>query len=262
MHPATHTSLFELTGKVALVTGATRGIGLAIAEEMARAGASVIISSDEIEACAAIAEDFRKRGWRAVGIACNVGSRAELERLVSDSLASLGHIDVLVCNAGIQPAHGPLSERTEAEWDETMTVNLRSMLWLTNLVIPQMAARRDGSVILMASISALRGNKAIGLYALSKAACAQLARNLAVEWGPSNVRINSIAPGLIETDFSHSLMAQPEALSRRLAVTPLRRVGSPTEIAGVAVMLAARAGAFITGQLLVVDGGTLVSDGN
>lgn len=262
MNPGTEAGLFELTGKVALVTGATRGIGFAIAEEMARAGAQVIISSNEIEACESTAEGFRKRGWRAIGIPCDVGSRLELERLVQDSLVQLGRIDVLVCNAGIQPPHGPLGERSEADWDQTMTVNLRSMLWLTSLVIPQMAARRDGSVILMASIAALRGNKAIGLYALSKAACTQLARNLAVEWGPSNVRINSIAPGLIATDFSNSLMAQSEALSRRLAATPLRRVGEASEIAGVALMLAARAGAFITGQNLVVDGGTVISDGN
>jgi len=181
---------------------------------------------------------------------------------VAAVLARYGCIDVLVCNAGIQPPHGPLHERSDSDWDATMTVNLRSVLWLTSLVIPEMAARREGSVILMASISAVRGNKAIGLYALSKAACAQLARNLAVEWGPSNVRVNSIAPGLIATDFSRSLMDNPEALKRRLALTPLRRAGEPAEVAGVAVMLAARAGAFVTGQNLIVDGGTVISDGN
>jgi NAD(P)-dependent dehydrogenase (short-subunit alcohol dehydrogenase family) len=262
LNAAAESGLFDLNGKVALITGATRGIGLAIAEEMARAGSEVIISSNEAAACAATAARFTSVGWKASGIPCDVGSRSELERLVADSLAQYGRIDVLVCNAGIQPPHGPLSARSDADWDQTMTVNLRSVLWLTSLVIPQMAARRSGSVIIMASIAALRGNKAIGMYALSKAACAQLARNLAVEWGPSNVRINAIAPGLIATDFSSSLLEQPEALGRRLALTPLRRVGEAREIAGVAVMLAARAGAFITGQTLVVDGGTVISDGN
>ncbi len=262
MNMAGQTALFELTGKVALVTGSTRGIGLAIAEEMARAGAEVVITSNEAEACSSVAQGLRAAGLKASAVPCDVASRDALAALVNEVLARHGRIDVLVCNAGIQPPHGPLHERSEADWDAIMTVNLRSVLWLTNLVIPQMAARREGSVILMASISALRGNKAIGLYALSKAACAQLARNLAVEWGPSNVRVNSIAPGLIATDFSRSLTGDPEALKRRLALTPLRRVGEPADVAGVAVMLAARAGAFVTGQNLVVDGGTLISDGN
>jgi NAD(P)-dependent dehydrogenase (short-subunit alcohol dehydrogenase family) len=262
MNAALQPGLFDLTGKVALITGATRGIGLAIAEEMARAGAEVVVSSNEEEACARVAAGLRGAGLQASGAPCDVASRNALERLVAQVLAHHGRIDILVCNAGIQPAHGALHERTDEDWDATMTVNLRSVLWLTGLVIPQMAARRAGSVILMASIAALRGNKSIGLYALSKAACAQLARNLAVEWGPSNVRVNAIAPGLIATDFSRSLMANPDALSRRLALTPLRRVGEPAEIAGVAVMLAARAGAFVTGQTLVVDGGTVISDGN
>lgn len=258
----TQSGLFDLSGKVALVTGSTRGIGLAIAEEMARAGAEVIITSNESEACSSVAARLRDAGLRANGIWCDVASRSALEGLVAAVLARHGRIDVLVCNAGVQPALGSLHERSDADWDATMTVNLRSVLWLTSLVIPQMAAQADGSVILMASISASRGNKAIGLYALSKAGCAQLARNLAVEWGPSNVRVNSIAPGLIATDFSRSLLADPAALKRRLALTPLRRIGEPVDVAGVAVMLAARAGAFITGQNLVIDGGTLISDGN
>lgn len=262
MDSASQPGLFDLTGKVALITGATRGIGLAIAEEMARAGAEVIVSSNEVEACTTVAAGLLGAGLKASAAPCDVGSRSALERLVAEVLTRHGRIDILVCNAGIQPPHGPLHERTDEDWDATMTVNLRSVLWLTGLVIPQMAARRAGSVILMASISALRGNKSIGLYALTKAACAQLARNLAMEWGPSNVRVNSIAPGLIATDFSRSLMTNPEALKRRLALTPLRRVGEPAEIAGVAVMLAARAGAFVTGQNLVVDGGTVISDGN
>jgi NAD(P)-dependent dehydrogenase (short-subunit alcohol dehydrogenase family) len=255
-------SLFDLTGKVALVTGATRGIGLSIATEMARAGAQVVISSNESRACEEVSDDLRRQGLDAIGIACDVGERAQLESLVSQALSRRSRIDALVCNAGIAPHAGPIASATDADWDLTMTVNLRSALWLTSLVIPGMAQRRDGVVILTASLSSLRGNKGIGLYGLSKAGVAQLARNLAVEWGPANVRVNAISPGLIATEFARPLTDNETVLARRLSSTPLRRVGEPNEIAGVAVMLAARAGTFITGQNLVVDGGTLISDGN
>jgi NAD(P)-dependent dehydrogenase (short-subunit alcohol dehydrogenase family) len=254
--------LFSLAGKVALITGATRGIGLATAEEMAKAGASVVISSNEPEACAAVADGLRRHGLAVTGLPCDVAERAQLDQLVEASLAHYGHIDILVCNAGIAPHAGPIAAASELDWERTMTVNLRSALWLTSLVIPGMAQRRDGAVILTASLSSLRGNKSIGLYGLSKAGLAQLARNLAVEWGPANVRVNAISPGVIATEFARPLTDDASALERRLALTPLRRLGQPREVAGVAVMLAGPAGAFITGQNLVVDGGTLVSDGN
>jgi NAD(P)-dependent dehydrogenase (short-subunit alcohol dehydrogenase family) len=254
--------LFSLAGKVALVTGATRGIGLAIASEMARAGAQVVLSSNEAPACASAARDLRARGLDVIGIACDVAQRSQLEGLVEATLAQRQRIDVLVCNAGVAPHSGPISQASEQQWDQTMTVNLRSVLWLTSLVIPAMAQRRDGAVILTASLSSLRGNKSIGLYGLSKAGIAQLARNLAVEWGPANVRVNAISPGVIATEFARPLTDNPQALERRLALTPLRRVGQPHEIAGVALMLATAAGGFITGQNLVVDGGTIISDGN
>jgi NADP-dependent 3-hydroxy acid dehydrogenase YdfG len=154
------------------------------------------------------------------------------------TLAQRERIDVLVCNAGVAPHLGPIAEASDQDWEQTMTVNLRSMLWLTSLVIPAMAQRRDGAVILTASLSSLRGNKSIGLYGLSKAGIAQLARNLAVEWGPSNVRVNAISPGVIATEFARPLTEDAPALARRLAQTPLRRIGQPHEIAGVAVMLA------------------------
>lgn len=247
------TGLFDLKGKVALITGATRGIGRAVAEAMRDAGADVIISSNEVEACAQVASDLG-----VTGIPCDVSSRPELEALV----ARCGRIDVLVCNAGVAPHMGPIASASDFDWDLTLTVNLRSVLWLTSLVIPQMAQRREGSVMITSSISGVRGNKAIGLYGLSKAASAQLARNLAVEWGPSNVRVNAISPGLIRTEFARPLLENEEVLQRRLSLTPLRRVGEPHEIAGVAVMLASRAGAFITGQNLIVDGGTTIGDGN
>jgi NAD(P)-dependent dehydrogenase (short-subunit alcohol dehydrogenase family) len=256
------TELFSLKGKVALLTGASRGIGLSIATEMARTGARVVLSSDMPAACAEAAAGLRDQGMDVIGLPCDVAQRGQLEALVQQCLALRDRIDVLVCNAGVAPPFGPIAAASDADWDLTMTVNLRSVLWLTSLVIPAMAARRDGSVILTASLSSVRGNKSIGLYALSKAGLAQLARNLAVEWGPANVRVNSISPGLIATEFARPLLDNPELLSRRLASTPLRRAGEPHEVAGVAVMLAGPAGAYVTGQNLIVDGGTLISDGN
>lgn len=254
--------LFDLSGKVAVITGATRGIGRAIAETMGRAGARVVISSNEPDACEAVAAELRDTGIDALGIACDVASKTQLEGLVAQTLARHERIDILVCNAGVAPHMGPIASASDADWDLTMTVNLRSQLWLTSLVIPGMAQRRDGVVILTASLSSVRGNKAVGLYGLSKAGVAQLARNLAVEWGPHNVRVNAISPGVIRTEFARPMLNNDDVMQRRIALTPLRRVGEPHEIAGVAVMLASKAGAFITGQNLIVDGGTTIGDGN
>jgi NAD(P)-dependent dehydrogenase (short-subunit alcohol dehydrogenase family) len=254
--------MFDLSGKVALVTGATRGIGRAIADAMAQAGAAMVISSNEVDACEQVAASMRRAGFDATGIACDVASPQQVRALVQATFAKHHRIDILVCSAGVAPHMGPISTATDEAWDLTMTVNLRSVLWLTNAVIPQMAERRDGAVIIISSISGVRGNKAIGLYGLSKAASAQLARSLAVEWGPSNVRVNAISPGLIRTEFARPMLDDAEVLNRRLSLTPLRRAGEPEEIAGVAVMLASRAGAFITGQNLIVDGGTTIGDGN
>jgi NAD(P)-dependent dehydrogenase (short-subunit alcohol dehydrogenase family) len=255
-------ALFSLAGKVALLTGASRGIGLAIATEMARAGAQVVLSSNEPGACAEAAERLRADGLDAIGLACDVMQRGQVEALVQQTLALRARIDVLVCNAGVAPQFGAIAAASDADWERTMTINLRSAIWITSLVIPGMASRRDGSVIMTASLAGVRGNKSIGLYGVSKAGLVQLARNLAVEWGPANIRVNSISPGIIATEFARPLLDNPELLARRLALTPLRRAGEPHEIAGVAVMLASRAGGFITGQNLIVDGGTIISDGN
>ena len=255
-------SLFDLHDRVALVTGATRGIGRAIAEQMGGAGAQVIVSSENSGDCEQAAREMRSGGLDVIAIPCDVSSRGDLEALVSRTLELRERIDVLVCNAGVAPHLGPIATASDADWDRTMTVNLRSVLWLTSLVIPGMAVRGGGAVIITSSIAGIRGNKAIGLYGVSKAANAELARNLAVEWGPRNVRVNAISPGLIRTEFARPLLDNADVMERRLALTPLRRAGEPDEIAGVAVMLAARAGAFITGQNLIVDGGTTTGDGN
>lgn len=253
-------SLFDLTGKVALITGAHRGIGYAIAQEMGRAGARVTICSNDATGVEAAAQQLAGEGIEALGIACDVGIDADLDRLVAETEAAFGPIDVLVCNAGINPHFGPMAAATGEEYDAIMRVNLRSAVQLTNRVVPKMAERRDGAVILTSSLSGLRGNAKIGVYALSKAALAQHARNLAVEFGPSNVRVNAISPGLIRTEFATPILGNEEGLKKRLEKTPLRRVGEAREIAGAAVFLASPAGAFVTGHNLVVDGGTLISD--
>lgn len=253
--------LFDLSGRRALVTGGQRGLGLGIATALASQGAAVWISSEDAAGCADAAEGLRAQGLAVHAAACDVTDQAALSAMVAEVTAA-GPLDILVCNAGVAPHAGPIASASEADWQATMTVNLQSVLWLTGMVLPGMAAAGGGSVIIMSSIAGLRGNKALGLYALSKAANAQLARNLAVEWGPANIRVNAISPGFIRTDLSRDLLTNPAFMERRMAMTPLRRPGEVAEVAGVVVMLASAAGGFMTGQNIVVDGGTLITDGN
>lgn len=254
--------LFSLAGKVALVTGATRGIGLAIAREYARAGAHLLISSESAMDCQRVVTELADAGLLASALPADLSDPEAVETLAAAVLARFGRLDVLVCNAGVAPHMGPLASASAAQWDLTMTVNLRSAVWLTNALLPGIAAHGGGSVVLMASIAGVRGNRGLGLYGLSKAALAQLARNLAVEWGPANIRVNAISPGVIQTEFARPLTDAPDVLQRRLALTPLRRVGQPAEVAALALLLAAPGGAFISGQNLIVDGGTTIGDGN
>lgn len=251
--------LFDLTGKVAIVTGSTRGIGRAIAEEMARAGARVVVSGRKPEACGAAAAELRQSGGEAVGIACHIGDKAQVEALVAKARAAFGHIDILVLNAATNPAYGPLAEVSDDAFAKTMTINVRSQLWLCSLVLPEMAARKDGAIVFIASIGGFRGSPNLGAYAMSKAAIMQAARSLAGEWSPHNVRINCVAPGLIRTGFSRTLIENKELLARRLATTPLGRVGEPVDVAGAVILLASDAGRFITGQSIVVDGGATIA---
>lgn len=247
--------LFDLTGKVALITGSTKGIGRAIAEEMAKCGAKVVISSRKVDACEQVAGELRAAGFEAIAVPCHVGRKEDLERLVQTTLESWGRIDVLVCNAATNPVYGPTREMTDDAWDKIMGTNVKGTFWLTNLVLPQMAERGEGAVILLSSIAGLRGNTTIGTYGVSKAAEAALARNLAAEWGPEGIRVNAIAPGLVRTDFAKALLEDPERVKRAAEKTPLRRIGEPIDIAGLAVFLAAPASAYITGQVIVADGG-------
>jgi len=253
-------SLFSLNGKVAVITGSSRGIGKAIAERMAEQGARVVISSRKAEACADVAATINARfgAGSATAIPANISSKQDLQQLVAQSTAALGKIDILVCNAASNPYYGPLAGIEDDQFRKILENNVIANHWLINFVAPQMIERKDGAIIIVSSIGGLRGSPVIGAYNISKAADFQLARNLAVEYGPHNVRVNCIAPGLIKTDFAKALWEDPALLERRTSTTPLRRIGEPDEIAGAAIFLASQAGSFVTGQAIVVDGGVTI----
>ncbi len=248
-----------LAGKTAIVTGSTRGIGLGVAQAFAAAGAQVVISSEQAAASETVAAQFRSAGHLAHGIGCDVTDDGALDALIAGTLAQFGGIDILVCNAGIT---GQAGSWALDDFDTVMAINLRSIVALAAKALPHMACRPGSSVILMSSLSALRGNGAINAYALAKAGVAQLARNLAVQWGPKCVRVNAVAPGLIRTPLSEPLLANEGFMARRLAMTPLRRVGEVADVAGVCLFLASPSSAFITGQQIAVDGGTSITDGS
>ncbi|AQU84740.1 MULTISPECIES: SDR family NAD(P)-dependent oxidoreductase [unclassified Halomonas] len=249
----------NLEGKVALITGSSRGIGRSIAEVFAQQGAKVVISSRKPEPCAAVAEAICEQGGEAISIPCHIGDKTQLENLVKRTLAEWGRIDILVCNAATNPVYGPMSELTDEAYDKIMDTNVKSTFWLCNNVLPKMADQGGGNVIMLSSIAALRGNTTIGCYGVSKAAEAALTRNLAVEWGPRNIRVNSIAPGVVETDFAKALVEDPVRKQRAETRTPLRRLGQPIDIAGVALFLASPMSSYVTGQVVVADGGETIS---
>lgn len=252
--------MFDLHEKVAVITGSSRGIGLAIARRMAEFGAKVVISSRKADACAAVAESIKAAGGTALAHAANISEKAELQGLVDRAISEWGRIDILVCNAAVNPHFGPLRTIEDAAFDKIMASNVRSNLWLCNMAIPQMAERKDGCVIVVSSIAALKGNLALGAYGISKAADLELVRNLAVEWGASNVRVNALAPAIVRTDFARKLWENPEIYAKAVSRYPLGRIGEPDDVAGAAVFLASRAGAFITGQTIVIDGGVTIAD--
>lgn len=253
-------SLFDLTGKVAIVTGSSRGIGRAIAERLAEHGARVAISSRKLEGCQEVAGLLNERygAGRATAFAANISSKEALQALVDHTNQAFGHIDVVVCNAASNPYYGPLGGIPDEQFRKILDNNIISNHWLINMCVPQMIERKDGSIIIVSSIGGLRGSPIIGAYNISKAADFQLARNLAHEYGPHGVRVNCIAPGLVRTDFARALWENPETLERATRTAPLRRIGEPDEIAGAAVYLASRASSFTTGQAIVCDGGVTI----
>ena len=251
--------LFDLSGKVAIVTGSSRGIGKAIATRMAEHGAQVVISSRKPGPCeevaAAINEDH---AGRAIAIPANISSKEDLQRLVDETRKAFGKIDILVCNAASNPYFGPMSGISDEAFHKILGNNIVSNHWLIHMVAPEMKARRDGAIIIVSSVGGLRGSSMLGAYGISKAADFQLARTLAQELSPDNIRVNCIAPGLVKTDFARALWDTPEAERRSSSTTPLRRLGEPDDIAGAAVFLASKAGAWMTGQKVVVDGGATI----
>jgi len=249
---------FDLTGQVAVITGSSKGIGRAAAETMASLGAKVVISSRKADACETVAAAIRKDGGEAIVIPCNISRKEEVEALVSGTLKQWGRIDTLVCNAAVNPYYGPLANIPDEAFDKIMSSNIKSNLWLCNLAIPVMAEKGGGSVVIVSSIGGLRGSAMLGAYGISKAADFQLARSLAVEWGPKNVRVNCVAPGLVKTDFARALWEDPERLKRTVSTAPLRRIGEPDEIGGVVAFLASRSASFITGSVIVADGGVTI----
>ncbi|WCM27886.1 SDR family oxidoreductase [Sphingomonas sp. QA11] len=253
-------SQFDLTGKVAIITGSSKGIGKASAFELVEHGAKVVISSRKQDACDEVAAEINAKygDGSAIAVAANISDKTGLQNLVDETRRVFGQVDVLVCNAASNPHYGPQEGIADDQFRKILDNNIISNHWLVSMVAPEMRARKSGSIVIISSIGGLRGSPVIGAYCISKAADMQLARNLAVEFGPDNVRVNCIAPGLIKTDFARALWEDEKLAERRNAATPLRRIGNPEEIAGGVVFLASAASAFMTGQTIVIDGGVTI----
>jgi NAD(P)-dependent dehydrogenase (short-subunit alcohol dehydrogenase family) len=258
-------SLFDLTGRVAIITGSSRGIGRAAAERLAEHGANVVISSRKLAGCQAVAESINSRhstdpkSGRAIAVEANISSKEALTTLVERAREAFGKIDILVCNAATNVHFGSLSTIKDEQFRKILDNNILSNHWLIQLVAPEMVARKEGAIVIVSSIGGLRGSPLIGAYNVSKAADFQLARNLAVELGPHNVRVNCVAPGIIKTDFARALWENPKIAKAAEAGMPLRRIGEPDDVAGAIVFLSSPAGRYITGQEIVIDGGTLIT---
>jgi NAD(P)-dependent dehydrogenase (short-subunit alcohol dehydrogenase family) len=250
--------MFDLTGKTAVITGSSKGIGKGIALGMAGQGANVVISSRKLERCQEAAAEISNLGkGKAIAIGCNISHKDQLQALVDQTHQQLGQIDILVCNAAVNPYYGPLMEIPDSAFEKTLQCNVISNHWLCQLVLPEMRERKEGSVIVVSSVGGYRGSTTLGAYCISKAADLELIRCLAQENGPFNIRVNGLAPGLIKTDFARALWEDPQRRKQVESGYPLRRLGEPEDIAGAAVLLASSAGCYITGQTIVVDGGGL-----
>jgi NAD(P)-dependent dehydrogenase (short-subunit alcohol dehydrogenase family) len=249
---------FDLTGKVAIITGSSRGIGQAIAERLAQRGAKVVISSRNQEACEEVAAAINAECGEgsAVAIAASISSKEALQQLVEKTHEAFGPIDILVCNAASNPHYGSLDTIEDGVFQKTLMNNVVSNHWLIQLALPDMRAKQDGAIVVISSIGALRGTPVLGAYAITKAADVQLVRNYAVENGKHGIRVNGIAPGLVKTEFARALYENPDAAKAAVARTPMGRLGEPDDIAGLAVYLCSPAGSWTTGQTMVVDGGS------
>ncbi len=252
--------MFDLKGKVAVITGSSRGIGRSVALCMARAGARIVVSSRKPEACEPVAEIIRSAGGEAIVVPCNISHKDQIQNLIERSAEKWGRLDILVCNAAVNPYFGPMASMPEDAYDKIMNSNVKSNWWMCNMAAKHMVAAGGGSIVIVSSIGGNAGSPHLAAYDMSKAADFSLARSLAVEWGPKNIRANCIAPGLIKTDFSRALWENPKLAKVVEEKTPARRIGDADDVGGVAVFLASRAAAYVTGQVIVVDGGLTICE--
>ncbi|MGI9345904.1 MAG: SDR family NAD(P)-dependent oxidoreductase [Gammaproteobacteria bacterium] len=252
---------FDLTGKVAVVTGSSKGIGRATVEMMADLGAKVVVSSRKAPICEEVVAGINQKHGdeRAISVPCNIAEKAQLQNLVDQTREKWGQIDILVCNAAVNPFFGSAADIPDDAFDKIMACNIRSNHWLCNMVLPEMIERKDGAVVIVSSVGGLKGSEMIGPYCISKAADMQMVRNLSSEYGRHNVRINCLAPGLIRTHFARALWENPDILKASTSTTPMRRIGEPDEIAGGIVFLSSQAAGFTNGHTLVIDGGATIS---
>lgn len=250
---------FDLTGKVAIVTGSSKGIGLSIARGLAEHGASVIISSRKQDAVDEVVKSFKADGLEATAIACHIGDAEQRENLITKTIAAYGRIDILVNNAAINPFYGPLEATGEDVFDKIMNINVKAPWLLSNLVQPHMKANGGGSIINISSVEGVHPGFRLGLYSMTKSALIMLTKNQAKEWGKYAIRSNAVCPGLIKTKFSESLWSDEKLVAGYTGVVPLRRVAEPDEMAGVVMLLASDAGSYMTGGVYTADGGYLIS---
>ncbi len=250
---------FSLDGQVAIVTGGSKGIGKSIVHNLARSGAKVVVSSRKLDACEAVVDEVKKAGGEAIAVACNISRRDECENLVKSAVDQWGRLDTFVANAAVNPVFGPMTGLSDEAFDKVMTSNVHSAIWFANAAMPHMVEVGGGSFIIVSSIGALKGSATLGAYGISKAADLGVTRALAVEWGPKNVRVNSICPGLVITDFARALWEDEKNRAERESRTPLRRLGEPDDIGGIAAFLAGPSARFITGQAIVADGGVTIA---
>lgn len=249
---------FSLDGKVAIVTGGSRGIGLSIVHHLAELGAKVVVASRKIDACNAAVAEVEAKGGEALAVACNISRKDECEALVQAAKDKWGRVDIFVANAAVNPVYGPLADLEDAAFQKVMTSNVHSLLWFAKFAMPLMVEQGGGSFIVVSSIGGLRGSPTLGAYGISKTADIGVVRSLAVEWGPKNITVNCIMPGLVKTDFARALWENPELAADRISRTPVRRLGEPDDIGGIAAFLASPWARFITGEVIVADGGTTI----
>lgn len=253
-----NTANFNLSGKVAIITGSSKGIGKYMAKALAENGAKVVISSRKQDACEAVVEEFKSQGLESVAIACHVGVDEQRKNLIEKTVAQLGGLDILINNAGINPVFGPIENASEAAFDKLMNVNVKALWALANYCLPEMQKRGSGSIINISSVEGIHPGFGLGLYSVSKAAVIMLTKNQAKEWGKHGIRCNAICPGLVKTKLSEALWTNEKMMAGLKRALPSGRMAMPGEMTGLAVLLASEAGSYMTGGIYVNDGGYLI----